>query len=281
MAKRLHDSYREICRRFAAESDSDQPWERLHQTYRQASLRAVDHVPYKLFGAGLHCELDRAETLQLAPGATLFNDAEALERLAACEHRSWEMDRYLEGWRKGPHKDLQRRWNPYLGVPYEQLEEPIKEYDRAQVRALERELQPKSSCSQAARRHLRLGIPHAGAPEAAQVERWQASWPEMESARLLDARREHFISLCVVSDCAAAACMATTVLTALRARGMSHRLVWVSAGERSFIAPVDVLSQTTWTVAHPPPGVDGVADVDAYLQRTCDQLLRLAPRPPA
>lgn len=296
LAKRLHESYREICRRFAAASDSDQPWERLHQTYRQASLRAVDHAPYKLHSAGLYCEFDRAtETLQLAPGATLIGDAEALERLAACEHRSWEMERYLEGWRRGPHKDLQRRWNPYLGVPYDQLEEQIKEYDRAQVRALERELQPKAAGSQpgagteiqsafgltaVARRHTRLGIPHVGAPVAVELERWQASWPELEASRL-NTMREHFISLFVASNCATAARMAATVLTALQAHGVAHRLVWVNTGERSFVAPVDAWSQTTWTVAHLPPGVDAVADVDAYLQRTCDQLLRLVPHPPA
>jgi len=308
LAKRLHQSYRELCRQHAAQrpaadqfsgSDSDQPWGRLHQTYRQATLRAVDHVPFKLFAAGLYCEFDRVETLELASRATLIADAAALERLAACEHRSWEMDRYLEGWRPGPFKDLQRRWNPYLGVPYEQLDERVKDYDRAQIRALERELQSSGRCNRPARPHLCLGIaPPGDATAAAELERWLVRWGESRLA-VLDSARDHFVSLLLAADCAVSERVAIAVLTDLAARAVEHRLVIMRTPEcrRSAEDYAAALQQSArehrsgpgpalnWTAAHllvsSPPGTAPHSPsreaVTAYLERSCDILLRLVP----
>lgn len=55
-----------------------------------------------------------------------------LERIAGSVHRVWMRGRMDEGWKWGPHRDDQKMENPCI-VPYEQLSETDKEYDRQTV----------------------------------------------------------------------------------------------------------------------------------------------------
>lgn len=57
---------------------------------------------------------------------------ELTELLAKNNHDVWAARRFAEGWRYGPHRDDARRLHPNL-VPYEQLAESDKEYDRQTV----------------------------------------------------------------------------------------------------------------------------------------------------
>ncbi len=52
-----------------------------------------------------------------------------LERLASNTHEVWAAGRLQEGWTYGPERDDQLKTHPCL-VPYEQLPESEKEYDR-------------------------------------------------------------------------------------------------------------------------------------------------------
>lgn len=52
------------------------------------------------------------------------------ERLAKNVHSVWAQKRIREGWTYGPVKDFQRKKTPFL-VPYAELPESEKEYDRA------------------------------------------------------------------------------------------------------------------------------------------------------
>ena len=54
---------------------------------------------------------------------------ELTELLAANTHEVWARQRLSEGWRFGPERNDTRREHPGL-VPYEQLAESEKEYDR-------------------------------------------------------------------------------------------------------------------------------------------------------
>lgn len=56
-----------------------------------------------------------------------------LERLAANAHDVWAAQRLRDGWTYGPVRDDSLRQHPCL-VPYEQLPESEKEYDRNSVR---------------------------------------------------------------------------------------------------------------------------------------------------
>jgi RyR domain len=51
------------------------------------------------------------------------------ELLARNTHENWARQRQAEGWRYGPRRDDTRKEHPSL-VPYEELPESEKEYDR-------------------------------------------------------------------------------------------------------------------------------------------------------
>jgi hypothetical protein len=55
---------------------------------------------------------------------------ELTERLARNAHENWARQRIAEGWRLGPERDDRRKLHPCL-VPYEELPESEKIYDRA------------------------------------------------------------------------------------------------------------------------------------------------------
>ena len=54
---------------------------------------------------------------------------ELTEKLAANAHDLWAAQRFSEGWRYGPKRDDQKKEHPDL-VPYKELPESEKEYDR-------------------------------------------------------------------------------------------------------------------------------------------------------
>lgn len=56
--------------------------------------------------------------------------ADVLETLARAVHDEWARGRIEEGWRYGPHHDDTLKQHPRL-VPYEDLPEAEKNYDRA------------------------------------------------------------------------------------------------------------------------------------------------------
>lgn len=52
------------------------------------------------------------------------------ELLARNTHENWARQRIAEGWRHGPRRDDARKEHPNL-VPYEELSETDKDYDRS------------------------------------------------------------------------------------------------------------------------------------------------------
>jgi hypothetical protein len=65
--------------------------------------------------------------VELNPGLS-----ELTERLAANNHDHWARQRIAEGWRWGPDRSDQAKTHPDL-VPYEELPDAEKEYDRTSV----------------------------------------------------------------------------------------------------------------------------------------------------
>ncbi len=57
---------------------------------------------------------------------------ELVEQLAENNHDHWARKRIEEGWTYGPRRDDERKEHPDL-VPYEELPEAEKEYDRKTV----------------------------------------------------------------------------------------------------------------------------------------------------
>ncbi|UCE49216.1 MAG: hypothetical protein JSW47_03560 [Phycisphaerales bacterium] len=58
--------------------------------------------------------------------------SELIERLAANNHDHWALQRIAEGWRFGLDRNDKTKTHPDL-VPYEELQDSEKEYDRRSV----------------------------------------------------------------------------------------------------------------------------------------------------
>ena len=65
-------------------------------------------------------------------GAIRSFTPEQVERLAVHEHEQWMAERLARGWTLG-ERDMEHKRSPYL-VPYDELTEEIKDYDRDAVR---------------------------------------------------------------------------------------------------------------------------------------------------
>jgi len=127
-----HDAYLGFAPREAAAS---KPWFQLSEEYRIANRRAVAHIFAKLFDAGFDLRgwMERHDVWSALPalneGESLYRDAEERERLSVLEHQRWSRDRRLNGWRYGEKRDEVRKLHPDLR-PYDELSEPIKDFDR-------------------------------------------------------------------------------------------------------------------------------------------------------
>jgi hypothetical protein len=106
---------------------TDVIWEDLSQEFKDSNRKAADHIGVKIRGIG--CEIvvldDRREE-------TDFSDDE-LEKLSELEHRRWNAERSLAGWKYGKVKNEKIRQTPYL-VLWNELPESIKDYDREAVK---------------------------------------------------------------------------------------------------------------------------------------------------
>ena len=131
LARRIHENYlKSSCGAGVKAGDKPalQEWHRLPRTFRQENRSQADHHLYKLRQAG--CRVRPAAS----PRLFVFTP-ELLERLAIAEHARWCASRILSGWRYAPQRDDSRRLHTDI-VPYNQLSEQVKEYDRDAIRNL-------------------------------------------------------------------------------------------------------------------------------------------------
>lgn len=137
LARSAHEFYREKARAEGRlEPAEDVPWERLDCDLMDSNRQQSDHIPVKLRTVGARL-VPRGEGAGAPPFS--FSDGE-IELLARMEHSRWCAERLLAGWRAvpaGEAKDAARKTTPYL-VPYDELSEAIKDYDRESVRNIVR-----------------------------------------------------------------------------------------------------------------------------------------------
>ncbi|MEO6013138.1 MAG: RyR domain-containing protein [Devosia sp.] len=140
-ARQLHHSYSQ---RAARSSGASSDWNRLAETYRRANRRSADHIAAKLFSIGLVSEHDAHAplTVRSADRAAfieplLSGPSDAIERLAALEHRRWTADRAIDGWSFAPTRDDDRKHHPLLETgDYSKLPPSEQEKDRQQIRTV-------------------------------------------------------------------------------------------------------------------------------------------------
>ncbi|NOZ10256.1 MAG: hypothetical protein GXP09_04330 [Gammaproteobacteria bacterium] len=112
-------------------------WRELSETYRVSNRRAADHIKTKLSAAGYY--VSGGYALDVSNGFRFCEDTDTLEMLAELEHRSWVAGRYVDGWQYGERRDDTRKLHPNI-VPYESLDEQTRDFDRNQIRLLDRSL---------------------------------------------------------------------------------------------------------------------------------------------
>ena len=138
MAKLIHRNYLELREKQKnstpagkwVRKPADMEWEKLPESYREDNRNNADHLEVKL--RAVNCQLVREGELR-GQEPHYFSDEE-VEVLAAMEHARWNASKWLDGWRLGPRNDglkLHDNLVPYLDLP-----EGIKEYDRDTVRKL-------------------------------------------------------------------------------------------------------------------------------------------------
>jgi hypothetical protein len=106
------------------------PWSELAEDLKESNRQQADHILDKLraIGCGIR------PTVGEGPTAIEFSPDE-VEKMAVIEHDRWITERRLAGWTYDPERNPERKISPYL-VPYEELPEKVKEWDRQAVRAI-------------------------------------------------------------------------------------------------------------------------------------------------
>lgn len=109
------------------------PWDELSEDLKESNREFAAHAAEQLARCGYVVvpltDWDAAESFAFPP--------EDLERLACLEHDRWCNERRRAGWKYAPTRDERRRLHPAL-VPWDQLPEDVKEWDRKMIRALPR-----------------------------------------------------------------------------------------------------------------------------------------------
>jgi len=138
LARIFHNNYQAI-------ANDDKPanteWENLNEDMRDASRRLVLHIPAKLHCMGVNLEnwlqnIDNSSNPTQLPAVTIKAEKNSLiERMAELEHERWMAERRINGWTFSKERCNSRRLHPDL-IPYEQLSDESKSYDRQMITSL-------------------------------------------------------------------------------------------------------------------------------------------------
>jgi len=133
LARAIHETY-VACRREQGQDEKAnpaiRPWQDLPDDLRQSNYEQAQHTGSKL--RAISCAVTSLLDWD-APPFALFG--EEVELLARMEHERFLQERKAAGWRLGHPKDLARKRSPAL-VPWDQLSEEEREFNRCLIRQL-------------------------------------------------------------------------------------------------------------------------------------------------
>lgn len=132
LARAIHSAYLEAgdAQEAIRTDPSMVPWDELPGALRESSRDQAAHIRHKLDAIG--CDVRPAGD---EAGDDQFRlEPDEVEFLAELEHRRWVHERLRNGWVQGP-RDPMKRTTPYL-VPWEELSERMRDYDRLFVRLM-------------------------------------------------------------------------------------------------------------------------------------------------
>ena len=105
-------------------------WDELPESTKEANRAQAADIGTKLAAVGCRIQAWTDWT-----GESLTFTAGEVETMAQLEHERWRRERRAEGWTAGATRDDARKVTPYL-VPWDELPEVAKGYNREAVRAL-------------------------------------------------------------------------------------------------------------------------------------------------
>lgn len=132
LARRIHRNHvtSRLAQAHSPDDPSLKPWDDLDPSLRDSNRHQADHIPVKLRAVGCRLEPTNSDR----PSVTEFEESE-VPVLAAVEHDRWNAERFLDGWRFGPEKNIEQKISPYL-VAWEELPADIQDYDIKAVKAI-------------------------------------------------------------------------------------------------------------------------------------------------
>jgi hypothetical protein len=137
LARALHGIYVEHAT-VTGDRDAEKPltaYDELSEEMKEANRAQSRDLALKLHDLG--CGL---RPLEAWDGTLVEFTADEVERLAEAEHERWNRDRKARGWRSGPCTDHARKINQWIDVPWAELPDSMREYDRIFIRGLPRAL---------------------------------------------------------------------------------------------------------------------------------------------
>ena len=128
IAMKIHENYNK--KQLA--DNPDKPlayptWISLPDTLKYSNIRQAKDIAYRLRDIGCYIA-ESSDDVEVFS----FSDNE-IEFLAEKEHESWMDERLKNGWVYGANKNVKLKQSPYI-VPYSELTEEIKDYDRDAVK---------------------------------------------------------------------------------------------------------------------------------------------------
>ena len=128
--KRAKENYKKLadqCLKEGKEPPKPKPimveWEKLNEEYRDNNRSQADHIDVKL--RAIECEACPIEDER--DEFIFISDKELMTALAKMEHRRWNANRWLAGWRLGKRND-ELKMHPDL-LPWEDLDSETQGYD--------------------------------------------------------------------------------------------------------------------------------------------------------
>ena len=107
------------------------PFDKLSNDIMEANFDSARTIPRKLKLLDIELQKAMADT---EPFILKFTDDE-IEQLSQWEHARWNWQKILQGWVYGSKKDEAQKTHPCI-LPWNQLPDNIKEYDRENVRLI-------------------------------------------------------------------------------------------------------------------------------------------------
>ncbi len=146
LAETFHQTYLMTQQQTAQTSSIEHNWDYLEEEYRVSNRRVAAHIRSTLDAAGFDLNSwleagdakgEALDSTDLPEKVDVFDleDHSELERLAKLQHDRWMLDRLLNGWSYGAHRNNKRRHHNNL-IEYEKLDEKVKEQDRAMIQQI-------------------------------------------------------------------------------------------------------------------------------------------------